>query len=269
MSRRRARLLASAVLLVGAFAGGAPGHADVVGSGPDDSVSQAFGPMLPGVTYSGAFKRPDDVDHLFFDVSAGQSVHFTVRNTVRNCSSPEGGVCPVYGTLVTGAGQQVGGEGSSAGTAAVLPGATDVIDWTFPQGGRYYLAMDSGGDLETYSVKFVFPPAITSLRARSSQRGAAVRAVVRLGRAIPRLRSVLLLRRRTTSGTVTTTVGRLVRRNVAQGRRKLTVRLTPKGRALLARKGRLVLRLRVTATPGTAGDKPSELRVVRRVTLRP
>ena len=44
---------------------------------------------------------------------------------------------------------------------------------------------------------------------------------------------------------------------------------TLKGRALLARKGRLVLRLRVTATPGTAGDKPSELRVVRRVTLRP
>jgi len=47
------------------------------------------------------------------------------------------------------------------------------------------------------------------------------------------------------------------------------VRLTPKGRALLASKGRLVLRLRVTASPRTAGDKPSELQVTRRVTLRP
>jgi len=281
----RRRLFGGAVFLVLAFAGGGTGHASVVG--PNDSISQAYGPMLLGVTYPGSFTRPDDVDYLFFDVATpGASLHFTVRNTVATCYSPDLTGCPVYGTLVTGAGEQVGGEGSSAGTGPVLAGETDVIDWTFPQPGRYFLAMDSGGDLETYAVtmesgvnlgypmRFIVATptrparAIISLRVRSPQRGTAVRAVVRLGRRVPRLRSELLLRRRTRRGVITTTVGRMVLRNVAYGRRRLTVRLTPTGRALLKSKGRLNLKLRVTASPRTAGDKPSDLRVIRRVTVR-
>jgi len=96
-----------------------------------------------------------------------------------------------------------------------------------------------------------------------------VRAVVRLGRPIPRLRSELLLRRRTGDGALTTTtVGKLLLRNVAKGRRGLTVRLTPAGRTLLRSAGRLELKLRVSAAPGRTGDRPSELKVERRVTLK-
>lgn len=266
MTTRRGWVLGSAVSLLAALGVAGIGHADFdAASGPDDTVAQAYGPTRPGVVYTGHFKSQSDVDHLYFDVAAaGEALHFTVRNTVSNCANTQGTDCPVYGTLVTGAGTQVGGEGSSAGTDAVTTGKRDFIDWMFDKPGRYYLAMDTGGDLESYAVKYVIAHAIESLRARSRQRGTVVRAVARLGKFIPRLRLQLLLKR----GAATIRVGKKTLRKVDRGRRKLKVRLTPKGRALLSRRGRLRLKLRVTARPRTGTDRPSDVTVVRRVTLK-
>src|SRR5439155_4622419 len=61
---RRARGLTAArrrliLCALGALAIAAPATADV--AGPDDSLAQAFGPLQPGVTVSGAFTSPDDV----------------------------------------------------------------------------------------------------------------------------------------------------------------------------------------------------------------
>jgi len=256
------------VTLLGTAGIAGTGYADFdAASVPDNTVGQAFGPTSPGVTYTGHFKSQSDVDHLYYDVTKpGEWLHFTVRNTVTNCANTQGTDCPVYGTLVTGAGQQVGGEGSSAGTSGVTTGNTDVIDWAFDTPGRYYLAMDTGADFESYAVKYVIAHAIEKLRARSRQRGTAVRAVARLGKFIPRLRLELLFKRSSTSATIR--VGKKNLRRVDRGRRKLKVRLNRRGRALLSARGRLRLKLRVTAIPRTGSDTRSDVRVVRRVTLK-
>lgn len=151
MTARRAAALALA-LVAGLAVPYTAAHADL--DGPDDTLAMAAGPLQPGTSYDGRFVRADDVDHLAFDVEAGQTLHFDVQNTTSPCQSAYQTYCPIYGTLLDGAGQQLGGEGSSAGTGAVFPGDTDGIDWTFATGGRYYLVMDSAGDLPSYRVGF-------------------------------------------------------------------------------------------------------------------
>lgn len=113
-------------------------------------------------SYSGAFATPDDVDYLAFDVaSAGESLRFTVSNTLQSCNSPDLDSCPLYATLMDQTNQQVGGDTSSAGTVATVDD-TETIDWTFAQPGTYYLLMESNGNLAngqpTYVVQFGPPP---------------------------------------------------------------------------------------------------------------
>jgi hypothetical protein len=141
-------LAAGAALI---FAG--PAMADI--SGLNNSIANAYGPLQPATAYLGAFDSPDDVEYASFSVEeAGESVHFDVENTVANCQSVYQNGCPMYATLITGAGLQVGGEGSSAGTGPVDAGMSDVIDWTFEAGGTYYVAFDSSGDLPTYQITY-------------------------------------------------------------------------------------------------------------------
>lgn len=153
---RRLLGLSAAFALLGA----APAAADL--GGPDDSIATAYGPLVPGMTYEGAFVSETDVDYLAFDVtSPGQTLRFDVRNTVSPCLSPDLTGCPVYATLLDASGTQLGGEGSGAGTGPVTDDAPEeTVDWTFPEPGRFYVAMDSGGDDPTYAISYaVVPPA--------------------------------------------------------------------------------------------------------------
>jgi hypothetical protein len=247
-------------LLPAAFAA-----ADV--AGPDDSIDQAYGPLVSDTSYSGTFKSETDVDYLAFDVAkAPQTLHFDVTNTVSGCMSVNLTGCPIYATLVTAAGQQVGGEGSSAGTAAVPEGSSDVIDWTFDAPGRYFVAMDSDGDGPTYTLRYrVVPPAagsagagaggdgttprplpIASVRATTPQRGSVVRARLNIVRALRTL-TVRLERAGAARGAAPVAVARLAA--VQPAKRTISLRLNARARKDLERRGSLALRVRVVALP--------------------
>jgi len=133
----------------------APAAGDFSGSsGPDDSIAQAYGPLRSATDVFGGFRSADDVDYASFVVPRdGERLHFDVENTVGRCTSPYANGCPVYATLLDGSAQQLGGEGSSAGTGSVDAGAVDVIDWSFARAGTYYVAVDSDGDSPTYRVR--------------------------------------------------------------------------------------------------------------------
>lgn len=154
---RATRSWAYALLTIATLGGAGPAAADI--SGPDDSIAQAYGPLQPATDYFGALRTSDDIDYASFVVAhAGESLHFDVENTVGRCLSPYQNGCPMYATLIDGAAQQVGDEGSGAGTGPVDAGATDVIDWTFDRAGTYYVVFDSDGDLPTYRVHYTVAP---------------------------------------------------------------------------------------------------------------
>ena len=242
--------------LVAALLPAALAVADVIG--PDDTIATAFGPMVAGVSYSGKFKSETDVDHLAFDVAkAGDKLHFDVVNTVSGCTSVNLTGCPIYATLVTLGGKQVGGEGSSAGTAAVTQGRSDVIDWTFDAPGRYVVAMDSDGDGPTYTIRYrVVPPTgtspttpsspITSLRVTTPQRGTTVRARLNVGRV---LRKLTVRLERAGAARTAAPIAAVRLEAVPRGRRTISLRLNARARADLARRGHLSLRVRVVAVP--------------------
>ena len=120
---------------------------------PNSSISKATGPLGAGVTYSGRFGGDGDVDYYYFVTTRDNvALHFSIRNTLSSCKG--GGNCQIYATLVSTAGQQLGGEGSTAGTGPIgYAGSgypTDTIDWTFGPAGRYILVFDSDGGTPTY-----------------------------------------------------------------------------------------------------------------------
>jgi hypothetical protein len=245
------------VCALGALLLAGPATADV--SGPDDSLSQAYGPLQPGVSVAGTFVRPDDVDYLKFNVTArNTAVHFTVTNTVGSCDSSDGPIgCAVWGTLIDGNQQQLGGEGSSAGTDEVDAGKVDVIDWTIADPGTYYLAMDSGGSLPSYRVRLAPPkptgPAIASLSARSVNHGSAVRARVRAGRPLKSLKAKLTMMRNGNP----VAIGRASRTSVKKGTTTLTISVNRAGRQALAGAAHQRLRVRVRVTAVPAVGKPA------------
>jgi hypothetical protein len=255
LTTTRRHLILSAL---GALALAAPAAAEVAGN-PADSLPTAYGPLQPGVSVSGAFKSPNDVDYLSFNVTAPNSaVHFKVTNTLSSCSSPDGPIgCAVFGTLIDGNQQQLGGEGSSAGTGEVDAGKSDVIDWTIANPGTYYLAMDSGGSFPTYRVLMGSPAPtgkpIESLSAQSVHHGTAVRARVKAGRPLRSLKAKLTMTRHGTP----ITIGRATATNVKKGFKTLTISVNRAGRKALAQAAnhRLRVRLRVTALP--AVGKPA------------
>ncbi|MEY2514150.1 MAG: hypothetical protein QOJ89_1508 [bacterium] len=245
-------------MLVAALLPAALAVADV--AGPDDTIATAYGPLVAGTPYSGTFKSETDVDYLSFDVAkAGDKLHFDVVNTVSGCTSVNLTGCPIYATLITTAGQQVGGEGSSAGTAAVPEGRSDTIDWTFDAPGRYLVAMDSDGDGPTYTIRYRVvtaaagtgttvprPAAISSLRVTTPQHTTTVRARLNVGRVLRKL-TVRLERAGAARGAAPVAVARL--EAVPRGKRTISLRLDARARADVALRGHLALRVRVVAVP--------------------
>jgi hypothetical protein len=253
-----ARLLyLTALLLVVAAVGATSVHADLFPG--DDSFAQAKGPLGFGTTYSGALRTSDDLDYESFDIAkAGQALHITVRNTQGKCTNPDKTGCPIYATLLDRNEKQVGGEGSSAGTGKVDAGTTQYIDWKFAEAGRYVIVVESGSDTPTYSLRLdrvAAGPVFQSVRVPSSQRGTAVRGRVVFGRAISQLRADVV-------GSRGALYGRLVRRSLAARGHALRVNLNSRGRAALAKAGRLRVALRLVAKPVDGATATATRRVV-------
>jgi hypothetical protein len=266
-----------------------------------DSIDTALGPLAAGAVYNGAFETPAETEYLAFDVQAGQVLHFEVANTVRRCTSIYLNGCPIYATLIDAAGNQLGGEGSSAGTGPLTTfWPAEPIDWTFDAAGRYYVALDSDGDLPTYALGYrVVPPGapggtgtgpgtgtgtgggagtgagsgpdtgggarsglppIASVSMRARQRGTVVRARLNVGR---RLTKLTLRLERPGSKRTATPLGATRIGRVAVGRHTIAVRLEAKARRELRRRGRLSLRLRIVADPASGATQS----VLRRVTV--
>jgi hypothetical protein len=284
MSRRRWALMAA---LVAATLPVASAFADA------DTIDTAAGPFAPGAIYNGAFETPAETEYIAFDVQAGQTLHFDVVNTVQRCSSIYFNGCPLYATLIDGAGRQLGGEGSSAGTGPLTTyWPAEPIDWTLATAGRYFVAMDSDGDLPTYAIAHrIVPPgtgggtgtgsgagtgaqsgaapgggatsslkAIVSLSVRPRQRGTVVRARASIGR---RLNGLTLRLERLGSKRTAPPLGATRLGAVAAGRHTVAVRLDAGMRRELDRRGRLAVRLRVVADPASGATQA----VARRVTL--
>lgn len=265
--RRAPRLAAVlAVVIVAATACTAAAHFHGTAN---SSIASATGPIGAGVTYSGQFGGSGDVDYYYFVTTRDNvSLHFSIRNTLSRCQG--GGNCQIYATLVSTAGQQLGGEGSTAGTGPIgYAGSgysTDTIDWTFGPAGRYILVFDSDGSTPTYQFAIdpsngVAPgipagglgPLFRSFTVPSPQH--TTRVVARLtllqSGATVRLELVRSVRGRAVLA------GHVTRSGVPSGHFALRVPLNASARAALRAAGRLrlSLRARVTArgrTPQTA-----------------
>jgi hypothetical protein len=262
-------------LLVVAFPASA--GAEISGAGPDENIGQAFGPLHLGVTYSGAFANPNDIDYLSFVVAkAGQTLQFTVRNTTKVCQDPYDAACPVYATLMDSTGQsQLGGSNSDAGTIATFRD-TETFSWTFAQPGTYYVLMESDGDLApgnpAYAITMGTPgsgtgsgggggkpaPLVKSLKVASHQRGESVKATIVLGQHVPWLRGSVLLRRahRHPVLIVSKTL-----RHLAAGSHRVSIRLPRFYRRKLAAGKRLFLLLKLTVA-STSGHRTTYTRSV-------
>jgi hypothetical protein len=243
---------------------------------PNSSISSAVGPIGAGVTYSGRFGGSGDVDYYYFVTTRDNvALHFNVRNTLSSCRG--GGNCQIYATLVSTAGQQLGGEGSTAGTGPVgYAGSgysTDTIDWTFGPAGRYILVFDSDGGTPTYQFAIdpsdgVAPgipagglgPLFRSLSVPSPQRTTRVLARLTVLQSGATVR--LELRRSVRGRSVV--AGRVTRSGLSRGRVTLRVPLNASARAALKSRGRLSLSLRVRVT--AAGRAPET--ALRRLTVR-
>lgn len=260
-------VLASAVL-AGSVVAPVYGHFN---GSTNSGIDQAAGPFAGGVTYSGQFASPDDIDYYQFSTSRPmEKLHFKVSNTLQTCSPAGLNYCPVYATLIDPAGHQLGGEGSEAGTGEVDFGDSDTIDWTFPTPGKYLLVFDSNGDLPGYQFEFNSADTsnpggsgrqlLRSLKVRSPQRGNVVGGSVKV------LAEGATVRARLTIGgpDIRVVAGRFYRRAVHAGRIQLQIPLTRSARRALARAGRLQLSLRLSVSaPGSRVAAAS-----RHVTLR-
>jgi hypothetical protein len=262
------------ILLIGAAT--APTVVAHFNGTPNSSISSATGPIGAGVTYSGRFGGSGDVDYYYFVTTRDNvALHFTVRNTLSSCKG--GGNCQIYATLVSTAGQQLGGEGSSAGTGPVgYAGsgyATDSIDWTFGPAGRYILVFDSDGGTPTYQFGInpsdgVAPgipagglgPLFRSLSVPSPQRTTRVLAALTVLQSGTTVRLELSRSFRGRS----VFAGRVTRSGLGRGRVALRVPLNASARAALKRSGRLRLSLRARVT--AAGRTPET--ALRRLTVR-
>jgi hypothetical protein len=256
-SPQRASALLAAACAVLAL-GAPPAAADVFG--PDESIAQAGGPLQPQTTYTGAFGSPDDIDYVSFDVTQpGQTLHFDVVNTLRGCSSPDNDNCPMWATLMDGNDQQVGGARSSAGTGEVDYASSDGIDWTFATSGRYYVLLESSGDMPTFQLAFhVVPPKppppkppsklVRALTISGHQSGGVVRGAIDLSAPLARLD--VQPTARVGSHHRLTVLGELIQRRTIAGTERFRVPVRVRG--WLSRKKALAITVSVRAI-GTDG----------------
>jgi hypothetical protein len=263
MGRNRLALILAVSALAASAAAAAPARADVTGLGPGDSLGSPVGPISTGVSYTGTFTRPDDLDHVLFSVAqANATLRFTITNTFTGC--PRGNPCPIWGTLLDTAGRQLGGEGSTAGTGPVAVGDSERVVWSFPQAGNYILVLEGNGDLSSY--RFRADPTegaapVTRLTAAGRQRATAARARLTLTPAASSVTASLSASGRPFGRSGRVRVGYLRRGRSGPGAVQLRVPLFAHVRPALSRLGSLRVTLAVTVR--RSGSPP----VVRRVVV--
>ncbi|HWF55458.1 MAG TPA: hypothetical protein VG223_12545 [Solirubrobacteraceae bacterium] len=248
--------------------------ADIVGAGPDESPSQAYGPLVLNTPVAGAFVNQSDVDLLAFTIAtAGETRYFTLANTTTNCQDPNDAGCPVYATAMDQTGvNQIGGPSSDAGTIATARD-TETFAWTFPSAGTYYIELESDGDLPAGTPTYRFtvsdsppgsvvgtgptagsPPAastaplIESLHVATRQRGGRIRMLLRTGRKARRVRTTL-----TVAGSRSIVASKSLFA-VSAGRHLIALTLPPRLRRRLRVGHPLKLVLVVTAVPPSGTD---------------
>lgn len=261
-------MLALLVALVAAATSASTAKADIVGAGPDETIQQAYPPLAQSVNYNGAFTDSADVDYLAFRVAtAGESLHFTVSNTLKSCNSPDQDSCPLYATLMDQTNHQVGGDTSSAGTVATV-NDTETIDWTFAEPGTYYLLMESNGNLPagqpTYTVRIGPPPStgpvVKSVNVPRHQHGNDVKATVVFAQPAASLRATLFGPGRAGHQP---SIASVTRHPVSARTYVLNLRLSGVYRRMLKVRHKLSLVVKI----GIAAASERSLRYVRRVTL--
>jgi len=266
--RARALALVAAVVLLAA-----PVALSLAAGG--DTRASATGPLRGDVDYTGTLKQGNDQDWYFFYVpSAGDHLHWTVTNTTPKTQCVPPGVygCHIYATLIDDNGKQVGGDNSSAGISGANPGETQTIDWTFDRPGRYYLGLNEDGDGGSYSFRVTPASGLSDSAPGAVQPGGAVQPALKVA-ATARGRTVSL--RVTVPASGSTIRARLLRagrsvgaRTVKDARKGVTtfaVSLTKTTAAVLRRRHRLGVTLRVTLTPPGGGRVE---RASRALTLR-
>jgi hypothetical protein len=262
MGRNRRALVLAVSALAASAAAAAPAHADVTGLGAGDSLGSPAGPIRTGVSYTGTFKRSDDLDHVLFSVAQGGArVRFTISNTFTGC--PRGDPCPIWGTLLDTAGRQLGGEGSQAGTGPVAVGDSERVEWTFPQAGNYILVLEGNGDLSSYRFRAdpadgASPAPVTRLTAAGRQRATAARARLTLTPAASSVTASLSASGRPFGRSGRVRVGYLRRGRSGPGAVSLRVPLFAHVRRALVRLGSL--RVTLVVTVRRSGSPPVERR---------
>jgi hypothetical protein len=222
--------------------------------GPDENMSQAFGPLKGNFTYAAQLNGANDVDWYFFYVpTAGDHLHWAVNNTTPtgSCVPPGVNECNMYATLIDQNGKQVGGDNSSAGTAAVPAGGSDKIDWTFAEPGKYFLLIQQDGDGPSYSFNITPASGLSTSPPGSQSPSATARALqlsakqgrgnVRVGVLVPD--GVVSLQARLTLNGFN--AGRVTLRHVSPGHVHFKIPFTKATAGSLKRRHRLTLTLTV------------------------
>jgi hypothetical protein len=99
---------------------------------PDDTIAQAFGPLLGGVTYGGTFNTDTDHDWWVFYTNPQRPLDAAVTNL--------GGPCGWIGVNL------YDGDGNKQSEKDPDPNTTSHFNFTTPAGSRrYYIEVDRGG----------------------------------------------------------------------------------------------------------------------------
>lgn len=185
-----------------------------IGALPGNPYPTQPGQVVGGTLFTNQPLGPGGTpqDYLKFTVtSPGETIEFSDQNTTtglnpNTCNNSLNG-CPVYLSVVD---QNFKDPGAPFGTYAIY-GDTEVIDWTPPTPGTYYMVMESDGDVNvSYAAKYTIlsggggcqqncgpgsitiPPLIRTLHVSPKQRGAKVNAFVKPGQPLHAVQVVLL-----------------------------------------------------------------------------
>jgi hypothetical protein len=260
---RAARILLALGCLSLLYLGTTPWLARADYQGPDDTMSQAFGPISGGMNYSASVSG-DDQDWFYYYVpTAGTTLHWTVsnKNAITNCNPNGIYYCSLYATLIGPDGKQLGGDNSSAGTYGVAPGTTQTVDWKYDQPGRYYVAVVGDGDSLTYQFNVTPASGLSSSPPSGASDGGAGGGPTTISarslhlKAARRARNVVVtLTSPSSGGRVTgkltmkdgTSAGRKTRRNLPSGRVTFAIRLSSRAWSALKSRRHLALKLSIT-----------------------
>src|SRR4051794_34863469 len=121
-------LLPVLVLLAGAASARAASYTETESN---DTTATADGPLLSGVSWTGAMQTTNDADYYVFYVAQKTQVHITLWNTLPDTEDGP------YGDLLMDIDGANGEDDTISGTHDVSNGGNETVDYTLDR-GRYY-----------------------------------------------------------------------------------------------------------------------------------